>query len=118
MRGTSSERMVEPCLHSFDSIIVKVNKEFIDLTNFTKKELFGKSLMEIGQMLRINSQITIDNIDNNYSGYMFTKSLEVREVDISLFYSKETNEKVYTFIEKPNSRLDNKLIFQEQLFTE
>ena len=55
-------------------------------------------------------------LTSKYSGYIFTKSLEAREVNISLFYGKETNEKVYTFIEKPNSRLDDKLIFVEQTF--
>ena len=75
---------IEPYLYSCDSIITEVNKEFIDFTGFTMDELLGKSLIEIGAMIRINSQILIDNINSSYSGYIFTKSLEVREVIIRI----------------------------------
>ena len=107
---------MEPCLYSRDSIITDVNKKFIDFTGFTREELVGKSLIEIGNMIRINLQMLIDNITGKYSGYIFTKSLNAREVNILLSNDTETNEKKYTFIEKPNSRLDNKLIFEEQSF--
>lgn len=33
---------------------------------------------------------------------------------ISLSFGKEANEKIYTFVEEPNSRLDDKLIFEKQ----
>lgn len=113
-----NNRMIEPYLYSRDSVITEVNKEFIDFTGFTIDELLGKSLIEIGDMLKINSQILLDNINSKYPRFIFTKFLEAREVNISLFQGKETNEKIYTFIEKPNSRLDDKLIFVEQTFTE
>ena len=113
-----NNRMIEPYLCLRNSVITEVNKEFIDFTGFTMNELVGKSLIEIGDMLRINSQILLENIDCNYSGFMFTKLLEPREVNISISFVKETNEKKYTFIEKLNSRLDDKLIFVEQMFSE
>ena len=118
MRNTFSNRIIEPYFYSCDSIITEVNKEFIDFTGFTMNELLGKSLIEIGDMLKINSQILLENINSKckYSGYIFTKLLESREVNISLFHGTSTNEKVYTFIEKPNSRIDDKLIFVEQAF--
>ena len=65
-------------------------------------------------MIRINIQILLDNISGKYSGYVFTKSIDPREVNISLFYGKKANEKIYTFVEKTNSRLDDKLIFEKQ----
>lgn len=114
MEYSFNSRIVEPYLYSCDSIITEVNKEFIDFTGFTMDELVGKSLIEIGAMLKINSQILLDNMDSKYSGFIFTKFLEAREVNISLFHNTELNEKVYTFVEKPNSRLDDKLIFEKQ----
>ena len=111
-----NNKIIEPCLYSCDSIITEVNKEFIDLTGFTIDELLGKSLTEIGDMIKINLQILIDNIESKYSGYIFTKILESREVNISLSHGKETNEEVYTFVEKLHSRLNDKLIFEEQTF--
>jgi len=106
--------ITKPCLCSRDSIIIKVNKEFIDFTGFAIDELLGKSLHEIGAKIRINTQILLDNISGKYFGYVFTKSLEAREVNITLIYDKEVNEKIYTFVEKPCSRIDDKMIFMEQ----
>ena len=118
MRNTNGKKIIEPCLCSCDSIVTDVNKEFIKFTGFTRDELVGKLLIEIGTMIRINSQILIDNINSIYSGYIFTKSLSAREVNISLLYGKNANDKIHTFIEKPNSRLDDKLIFEKQTLSD
>ena len=109
-----NKHIIAPRLYSCDRIITEVNKEFIELTGFKMGELLGKSLLEIGAMIRINTQMLLDNINGKYTGYIFTKSLEAREVNISLSYGKDVNEKIYTFVEEPNSRLDDKLIFEKQ----
>ena len=109
-------RIIEAYLYSCDGIITEVNKAFTDFTGFTIVELLGKSLIEIGDMLKLNSQIYLDNMSSVYSGYIFTKLHSPREVNISLLYDSETNERVYTFVEKSNSRLNDKLIFVEQTF--
>jgi len=106
MENIFNNRRMDPYLYSCNKIITKVNKEFIDFIGFTMDELLGKSLIEIGDMLKINSQILLDDISGKYSGYIFTKFLETREVDISLFQGAQANEKAYTFVEKPNARLD------------
>jgi signal transduction histidine kinase len=118
MESAFKNKTMEPYLCSYDSIITEVSKEFIEFTGFATDELLGKSLIEIGAAIRINSQVLLDNITVKYSGYIYTKSLSAREVDISLFHSKGTNEKKYTFIEKPNSRLDDKLIFEKQTLSD
>ena len=109
---------IEPYLYFCDGIITEVNKEFVDFTDFTMDELVGKSLIDIGTMLKITPQILLDNVGSKCCGYIFTKSLDAREVSISLSQNKETNQKKYTFIEKPNSRLKDKLIFEEQTFND
>ena len=116
MRYKFNNKIIEPSLYSVDNIIIEVNKGFIDFTGFTMDELLGKSLIEVGDMLRVNSQIFLEGIISKYSGYIFTKIFGAREVNISLSYGKVTNEKIYTFIEIQNSRLDDKLIFVEQTF--
>lgn len=92
-------------LYIFDKIITKISDDFTELTGFTEEELLGKSLTDLGEMLRINSQVILENIDSNISYFVFTKSLEVREVNISLFQCKQSNEKIYTFVEKAYSRI-------------
>ena len=116
MHYISNNSKIKPCLYSLYSIITNVNKEFTDFIGFTRDELIGKSLKDIGTMIRINSQIHIETISTQYTGYIFTKLLEVREVEISVFFDYEANEKVYIFVEKHNSRLADKLIFVEQMF--
>jgi len=107
MGNSKSKKIKEPCLHLRDNSIIQVNKGFVDLTGFSIEELLGKTLIEIGAMIRINSQIHLDNISSKYTGYIFTKSLKVREITISIFHDKEANEQVYTFVEKPNSVLND-----------
>jgi|GEM_PF-4345100 len=86
--------ITKPCLYSCDSIITGINKEFTNFMGFTRDELIGKSLIEIGAIIRINAQTLLDNISDKFSGYVFTRSLDPREVNISYFYNKETNEKI------------------------
>ncbi|MBU3189495.1 PAS domain-containing protein [Clostridium bowmanii] len=116
MRNALSNKLIEPYFYSCDSIITDVNKEFIDFTGFSMGELLGKSITEICSMLKINSKILLDNIKSEYPIYIFTKSLYAREVNLSLFHDVVANGQRYTFVEKPNSRLDDKLIFMEQMF--
>ncbi|MGH4118622.1 ATP-binding protein [Clostridium sp.] len=116
MENTFSNKIIKPYFYSFDGIITDVNREFIDFTGFTMDELLDKSLTELATMLKINSQRLLDKISNSYSVYIFTKSLCAHEVIISIFHDKVTNGQVYTFVEKPNSRLEGKLVFIEQLY--
>lgn len=118
MKNTFYNGIIQPYLYSCNSIITDVNKEFIEYTGFTMDELLGKSLIEMGDMLKINSQMKLDNINIKSSVYIFTKSLSAREVNISVIYDKEKNEKKYTFIEKEKSRLDDKMMFVKQTFND
>ena len=113
-----NNKMSEPYLCSCDGIVTEVNQPFVELTGFTINNIIGKSLLEIGVMIRINTQMLLDNINRYYSGYIFTNLLSAREVDISLFQNMERNAKVFTFVEIPNTRLDDKLIFEQQTLSD
>ena len=115
LENTFSNKIIGPYFYSCNGLLTDVNREFTDFTGFAVVELIGKSLEQIGTMLKINSQRLLNNISSVDSIYIFTKSLNAREVNISLFHDTETNGQVYSFVEKPNSRLDDKLIFIEQL---
>jgi len=116
LEGTFREKIIKPYLYSCANIIKDVNKEFLDFVGYELDEILGKSLIEIGNMIKFNSQIFLGNISGEYSGYIFTKSLNAREVTISLLHMLKTNEKIFTFVEKQNSRLDDRLIFEQQSF--
>ncbi|MBU3110862.1 ATP-binding protein [Clostridium lacusfryxellense] len=118
MENTFDRKKTEVYLCSYANIIMEVNKEFLEFTGFAMNEILDKSLMEIGVMLNLNSQIFLENIAGSFSGYIFTKDLKTREVCITVHNDNKTNEKKYTFIEKENSRLDDQLTFVEQIFIE
>ena len=116
MTHTYSEKIMIPFLYSCTDIITDVNNEFLNFTEYTWSELVGKSIKEVGTMLKFDLQSLEDKTNNKNSGYIFTKFLNALEVDISISHISETNSELYTFVEKTNSRLNDKLIFIEQMF--
>jgi PAS domain S-box-containing protein len=115
-------RISESYFYSRNDIITEVNDGFVNLTGFKVGELVGKSISEIGNMIKFNfeSYMNHENLINNnkYSGFIFTKYMEAREVNIFCKYDKEKNRQKYIFVEKLNSRLEEKFIFLEQIFKE
>ena len=116
MEDTFDNTIIGLYLYSQYNIVTDISKEFVDFLGYSLDEIIGKSLIEIGSMLKINSQIFLNSIIDNYSGYIFTKLDCAIEVNISVAEITKTNKKMYSFIEKPNSRLNEKLIFEEQSF--
>ncbi|WP_010238242.1 sensor histidine kinase [Clostridium arbusti] len=108
MKYTLKKKTQEPFVHSKNGIIIEVNNEFINFTGYSRNESTGKSLYEISSMLRLNSQIYLESIQDEYICYMFTKSYEPREVTIFCKCLECENEKMYFFKEKANSRIENK----------
>jgi PAS domain S-box-containing protein len=105
-------------LYSKNNVIAEVSNEFINFTGYSEKELIGKSLTEISSMLRINSQVYLENIDNEYNCYMFTKEYEPREVTIISKKLQCDNEKIYVIKENPNSCIKEKFDFVELFSTD
>lgn len=115
-------RIRELYLYFSNGTITEVNDEFVNLTGFKMGELVGKSIDEISNMIKFNLKSYVDDENhtnnNKYSGFIFTKFMEVREVNISFSYDKEKNRQKYIFVEKLNSSLEEKFIFLEQIFKE
>lgn len=102
---------------SSDSKVTYIGNGFLELTGYLKNELENKDISEVFTKLLRLSQKKFEQIDskNDLECYIFTKSLEVREVIISV-QDQDSKSLIYTVVEKQNSRLDDKLIFEEQLF--
>jgi PAS domain S-box-containing protein len=105
------------CLISTQGIVTDIGNRILELTGYLKDDILNKDISEVFIKLLKLHKGTFEqvNIKDSIEGYIFTKSLEVREVAISLLQVQEEN-KTYHIVEKPNSRLDDKLIFEEQLF--
>ena len=99
----------KPFLSFYKNIASEVNSEFESLTGFSREVLLGKTLFEINKMLRIESQVMLEDFSDKQSLYIFTKELEPREVEVSCINGQLKNEQIYFFREKRNSRFDKLL---------
>ena len=115
MKYTLKKVTEKPFLYSKNNIITKVNNEFINLSGYSENELIGKSLTELSCMLRIDSQIYLENIEDEHDCYIFTKELEPKEVTISCKRLQVENEKVYFIKERLNSRIEEECMYLEQI---
>ncbi|HYE69739.1 MAG TPA: PAS domain-containing sensor histidine kinase [Anaerovoracaceae bacterium] len=103
-------------LNSSPEIVTDISYGFTELTGYTKDDLVNKDIFEVLITQLRSPKESLEKIKNQNSieCYIFTKSLEPIEVTISLSHGHPQN--IYTLAEKPNSRLNDKLIFEEQLF--
>ncbi|NRY64053.1 hypothetical protein [Clostridium beijerinckii] len=79
----NSKNNPKPSITISNEIVIKVTEEFVDLTGYYKEELLGKSYKELSKTLKSNFFDKFESISDEMSVYIFTKSLEPREVIIS-----------------------------------
>ncbi|AWK51685.1 PAS domain-containing sensor histidine kinase [Clostridium beijerinckii] len=118
MKGILEDTIEKSFLYSKNNIVIEVDIDFIALTGFTNNELIGKTLTEISNMLRIDSQVYIENIEEEYSGYIFTKEYEPKEVNIYYENLNCENEKIYFFKENVDSRIKEHFDIFKQLYAD
>ncbi|MDW5299330.1 MAG: ATP-binding protein [Sedimentibacter sp.] len=108
MKYILKNTVTKPSLYSENDIVTDISGEFVTLSGYSKEELTGKSLAEVSCMLKLNSQICLEDIKGKNNCFMFTKENEPREVNISCKIIQSENEKNYFFKEKVNPRVENK----------
>jgi signal transduction histidine kinase len=85
------------------------------MTGYTKNQLVGKHIMEIWSLLRtiiVNNPSSNDMIKEHF---IFTKDNNILDVFISTPKLSTSDEQIYYFEELPNSRLENRFNYFEQL---
>ncbi|MDF2885614.1 MAG: resE5 [Clostridiaceae bacterium] len=88
--------------------VIDVGDAFLELTGYTKQDFLYKNISEV---CKEQLRLTIDICDADISardkeGFIFTKAFEAREIYMFIEEIKNINEKIYYFVEKPDSRLD------------
>jgi PAS domain S-box len=96
--------------------IVQVSDLFVHMTEYTDNEILNKRISDLFKALKAGPYINIENIEEEAGYFLFTKSLEVRFVNINVV--KERNEQIYIIREKPNSRFEQRFNFLCQLCSE
>lgn len=87
-----------------DKEIIKVNKQFIYMTEYNYDELANKNIEDVFRILRFGPNVSVDNVNENADYFLFTKSLEVKFINIEIV--KERNEKIFILREKSNLQFD------------
>lgn len=118
VKYTLKKAAARPSLCISDSMVIEVNNEFIQLTGYSKNDLIGKSITEISCMLKIDSQLPIENIEGEHNYYIFNKESTPKKVVISSKSLKSENKMTYFFKEKLNPRIRNQFHFIDQLYTD
>ena len=91
-----------PCICTQNHLIHKVSNSFLQLTGYEECDLIGKSLSDIEELLKLEDQLSIQDITDTQRAYIFTRANVPIEVEIST-----TNESSYHFTE----RIDPTLAF-------
>lgn len=95
--------------------VIDCNNSFVNLTNYSEKDIIGKKLGSLCSLLKINSPSLLANVDNDRTYYIFTKHLKPVEVNICIKYFNNLTR--YIFFEKHSSWLDEKFSFIKQIYS-
>jgi len=99
-----------------DGLLSEISEAFIKLTGYSINELMGKSYLEVTNLLKFSRRSEFEHINKDFIMFLFTKSLEPREVVVSGERAKNLNDTIWFFSEIKNSRLKNKFQYFEQLY--
>lgn len=102
----SLERLVKsPHIYTKDNIIYRVSEGFLQLTGYKDYDLIGKTLMELGILLRSEHQTSIQDNTSIDLLYIFDSNSLPLEVRVRLDHLDNEVDKVYYFEEKESSAL-------------
>jgi signal transduction histidine kinase len=99
-----------------NDIVIEVSQGFLDMTEYYAEDLIDKNIREILKSLRIGPNFDIDNIDTRTDYFLFTKSLEVKFVNIELQQKLDNN--LYIFSEGPNARINDRFHIANVLYSD
>lgn len=97
MKDSVKNKIYQRFLISKNNIILEVNREFLDLVGYTESELVGKTLVEASKILRIDSQVNLQDIEGDTTIFIFTKELVAVEGTISCKIIDNEAQKNFSF---------------------
>lgn len=94
-----------------DNLVIDVSTNIIVLTGYSKDTFLNESIDNLCRILFNNTNVTFSDIARLTEAYIFTKNLETRDVLIDLKHKTDNDKIALTFIEKPNSRLEDNFAY-------
>lgn len=96
-----------PFIVTESDMSVEISEVFAAMTGYMTEELINRNIEDIFESLRIGPNVKPFSVDAVMDYFLFTKSLEVRFVNIEVI--KEANELIFLFLEKTDSGLEDRL---------
>lgn len=105
MRRVLFNRIEKSFLHIKQSVVFNTNEEFEKLTGYCRNDLIGKTLLQVNAMLKIASQVCIEDIVRCCC-YIFNKKFEPIYVVITC-HKLSSKEQIFYFKEKKIYKIPN-----------
>jgi hypothetical protein len=117
--GSTAENMGGTSfLAAADHIATDISDEFEELTLYSKDEFLNRPVEDTFQTLRVSRDARTRLVETGETEcYLFTKTLEPREVRITRLTSTGAKNETYSFSETPNPRLNDKTVFIDHLLS-
>lgn len=84
-------------------IVTRVGESFENMTGYNAGDFLNKNIKEVFEILRIGPDIDLQSISRKDGFFLFTRSLDVRFVNIETF--RDTDSQIYVFIERQNQAI-------------
>ena len=94
--------------------VIKINSQFAEMTEYGYSALLNRRIEDVFRILRVGPNIDINIIDDKVDYFLFTKSLDIRFVNIQVRDKEQDKELI--FLQRPDYKLDDKLSFTNILF--
>lgn len=104
-------------IRSKNDIIIELNKSFKEIIGYDKDELIGRTLTEASKILRIESQVNLQDIEEDTRIFIFTKDLFAIEGIISSKTTDNGLNKIFSFKRHNNDLINEKFNLASQLCT-
>ena len=100
-----------------NNIIIEVNGNFLKLTGYTEKEILGLTLVEASKLLRIDSQVDLQDIEDDTTIFVFTKELVAIEGTISCITTESGDKNMFSLKVDPFNMAHEKFHLADRLGT-
>ena len=117
MEDIVNMKTYEGFIISQNNIIIEVNRNFLKLTGYTENQILGLTLVEASKLLRIDSQVDLQDVEGDTSIFIFTKELVAIEGTISCETTESWEQKMFSFKVDPFNMAHEKFDLANRLGT-